>query len=118
MKPTEAGTDRYSPLTNRPTMPPIDANGSTVMISAAKRTDENSRNSRKKIAAIVTGTMIVRWLSARSMFWNCAAPFEVVALRQLDLLLDLAAQLGDEAAEVAVLHVDRRPRCGACRSRG
>jgi hypothetical protein len=35
IKPTDAGTDRYSPVTNSPMMPPIDANGSTVMISVA-----------------------------------------------------------------------------------
>ncbi|MNR55370.1 hypothetical protein D3C85_1757260 [compost metagenome] len=51
-------------------IPPIDANGSTVMISVAKRSELNSRNSRKKIAAMVTGTMIFRWPMARSMFWN------------------------------------------------
>ena len=35
-----------------------------------RRSELNSRNSRKKIAAMVTGTMIFRWPMARSMFWN------------------------------------------------
>jgi hypothetical protein len=51
MKPTDAGTDRYSPLMNSPITPPIDANGSTVMMSVANRSEPNSRNSRKKMAA-------------------------------------------------------------------
>ncbi len=34
-KPTEAGTDRYSPVTNSPMIPPTEANGSTRMISVA-----------------------------------------------------------------------------------
>ncbi len=49
----------------------MDANGSTVMIRAAKRTELNSTKRRKKIAAIVIGTMIIRWCRARSMLWNC-----------------------------------------------
>jgi hypothetical protein len=51
-------------------MPPIEAKGSTVMISVAKRSELNSRKSRKKIAAMVIGMITIRWPSARSMFWN------------------------------------------------
>ena len=60
MKPTEAGTERYSPVTKSPITPPIDAKGSTRMISEAIFTERNSRKSRKKIAATVMGTMIER----------------------------------------------------------
>ena len=60
MKPTDAGTDRYSPLMNKPMMPPMEAKGSTVMISVAKRSELKSRKSRKKIAAMVIGMMIFK----------------------------------------------------------
>ena len=62
------GAEEHSPETNNATIPPIEANGSTVMISPANRSEPNSRNSRKKIAPIVIGTIIRKWFSARSMF--------------------------------------------------
>ena len=34
-KPTDAGTERYSPVTNNPMIPPTEAKGSTRMISVA-----------------------------------------------------------------------------------
>jgi hypothetical protein len=71
MKPTDAGTDRYSPEKKRASTPPMDANGKTVMIRAAKRTELKRTKRRKKIAAIVIGTMIIRWCRARCMLWNC-----------------------------------------------
>ena len=71
IKPTDAGTDKYSPVTASARMPPMEAKGSTVMISVAERSERNSRNSKKKIAATVTGTITIRCPSARCMFWNC-----------------------------------------------
>ncbi|KAF1029887.1 MAG: hypothetical protein GAK34_03849 [Delftia tsuruhatensis] len=70
MKPTDAGTLTYSPVTNRPISPPMEAKGSTRMISPASLTELNSRNSRKKMATMVSGTMICSVPMARSMFSN------------------------------------------------
>ena len=70
MNPTEAGTLTYSPVRNRPMTPPIEAKGSTRMISEARRKELNSMNSRKKIAAIVRGTITMSVSMARCMFSN------------------------------------------------
>ena len=58
MKPTEAGTLRYSPVSQRATIPPIIAKGRFMMISAAWRTELKEANNRKKINPIVIGRMI------------------------------------------------------------
>ncbi len=71
MKPTDAGTDRNSPVKSSAKMPPIDAKGSTRMMRPAYRAELNSTKSRKKIARIVIGTMIMSRFIARSMFSNC-----------------------------------------------
>ena len=60
IKPTEAGTDKYSPLINKDTTPPIDAKGSTKIISVAKRNELKSMNNKKKMAPIVMGMMIFK----------------------------------------------------------
>ena len=39
MKPMADGTDRYCPVTNRPTMPPMMANGTLAMMRVACRTE-------------------------------------------------------------------------------
>ena len=70
MNPTAAGTERYSRAASRPKMPPMAASGSTVMIRVAILAESKSMNSRKKIAAIVIGTITESRLIARSMFSN------------------------------------------------
>ena len=71
MKPTDAGTDRYSPVMNSPITPPTEANGKAVKMSAASLTEPNSMNNRKKMAAKVIGTITASVAMARSMFSNC-----------------------------------------------
>ena len=67
---TDAGTDKYSPVKAKPKIPPILANGNTVMIKVAKRTELNNRNKRKKIPAIVKGIIMDKCPSARVIFSN------------------------------------------------
>jgi hypothetical protein len=47
MKPTEAGTDRYSPVIAKPKTPPMEAKGNTVMINAANFIELNIKNNKK-----------------------------------------------------------------------
>jgi outer membrane protein, heavy metal efflux system len=49
MKPTDAGTDRYSPVSHRATMPPTIANGTLERTSNAWRTEPNVVNRMTKI---------------------------------------------------------------------
>ena len=65
MKPTEAGTDRYSSVNHRATMPPIIAKGTLVRTKVAWRTERKVLNSSRKIKPIATGTTIDRRLAAR-----------------------------------------------------
>ena len=71
IKPTEAGTDKYSPVRASPKIPPILANGNTVIINVAKRTELNKRNKRKNIPAMVNGIIIDKCPNARVIFSNC-----------------------------------------------
>ena len=71
IKPTEAGTDKYSPVIAKPNTPPIEANGKTKIISEASLSELNIMNNKKKMAAIVNGMMIISVPIARSMFSNC-----------------------------------------------
>ena len=71
INPTAAGTDKYSPAKNNPKTPPMEANGNTKIIRLAKRRDLNNINSRKNIAKIVSGIMMIKRSIARCMFSNC-----------------------------------------------
>ena len=68
MKPMADGTDRYCPLMNRPTMPPMIANGTLAMISVACRTELKAVYSSMKISPMVSGTITARRAIARCWF--------------------------------------------------
>jgi dihydrolipoamide dehydrogenase len=70
MKPTEAGTDRYSPVMARPTMPPISAKGMLDSTSAPDCTEPKVENSTRKISPSATGTTSARRAAARCWFSN------------------------------------------------
>jgi hypothetical protein len=56
MKPTDAGTDKYSPVTQRATIPPTIANGILLKINNDCRTERKVENKSKKISPKATGT--------------------------------------------------------------
>ncbi len=71
MKPTEAGTDRYSPVDTRANTPPIKAKGMFTSTNKACRTEPNVVNSSTKIRPIAMGTTIDSRAAARCWFSNC-----------------------------------------------
>ena len=65
IKPTEAGTDKYSPEIQSANTPPIIANGMLERISTAWRIESNVVNSSKKIKPKAMGTTIANLCAAR-----------------------------------------------------
>src|SRR3546814_1721022 len=57
MKPIADGTDRYWPVTNSATRPPMVANGTLASISAAYLIELNAVKSSTKMKKIVIGTV-------------------------------------------------------------
>jgi len=70
MNPTDAGTERYSPVTHSATMPPTRAKGMLLRISNAWRTEPKVENSRTKIRPSATGTTMDSRAAARCWFSN------------------------------------------------
>ena len=65
MNPTDAGTDRYSPVTTSANTPPIRANGMLTKTSSAWRIEPNVVNRRTKMSPSATGTTTDRRAAAR-----------------------------------------------------
>ena len=70
IKPTEAGTDRYSPDTASATTPPIRASGMLANTKMAWRRLPSVANSTPTISASATGTTSARRAAARCWFSN------------------------------------------------
>ncbi len=71
IKPTEAGTDKYSPANNKPKTPPTKAKGILAKTNTAWRTEPKVENNRQKISPNATGTTIAKRAAARCWFSNC-----------------------------------------------
>ena len=70
MKPMEAGTLKYCPLSHSDTTPPIKAKGRLRMIRVAYRNEWKAQNRRKNTRPSVIGTTIINRALARSIFSN------------------------------------------------
>ena len=70
MKPTEAGTDRYSPEMASDTTPPMSASGMFTNTKIACGRLPSVANSTPTISASATGTTIERRAAARCWFSN------------------------------------------------
>ena len=70
MKPTDAGTDRYSPEASSANTPPTIANGTLASTSTAWRTEPKVENSNRKISSSATGMTTARRAAARCWFSN------------------------------------------------
>src|SRR5690606_12933958 len=68
MNPIAEGTDRYWPVMNNPTSPPIVANGTLARIRAAYLIELNAVYSSTKMKKIVTGTITASRANARCWF--------------------------------------------------
>ena len=70
MKPTAAGTDKYSPDSHSAITPPTSANGMLARISSAGRTAPKVLNRVRKIAPSAIGTTSASRAAARCWFSN------------------------------------------------
>ena len=70
MKPTPVATEKLNPIQYRNHTPPVSANGSVAMMSAASATRWNVRYSSRKIISSVAGTTSFSRALARSMNSN------------------------------------------------
>src|SRR5690606_4270996 len=71
MKPTDAGTDTYSPAIARPNTPPTSASGMFESTRSVWRNEPKVEKSRNAINASATGITIDRRRAARCWFSNC-----------------------------------------------
>jgi hypothetical protein len=69
-KPTEAGTERYSPDSQSANTPPIRANGILAKTRTAWRTEPKVANSSAKISPSASGTTAASRAAARCWFSN------------------------------------------------
>jgi hypothetical protein len=60
INPTDAGTERYSPLINSEMIPPVIAKGILSKMSSVLLTERNVKKRIKKITTILTGTTVAR----------------------------------------------------------
>ena len=105
MNPTEAGTDRYSPVRTSAKTPPMRAKGMLTRTISAWRIEPNVVKSRTKMSPIATGTTTDRRAAARCWFSNWPPQVEPIALRQRQFRRHLLLRRLDEAHHVAAANI-------------
>ena len=85
MKPTEAGTDRYSPAALSAAMPPTSANGMLAMTSSACLGERKVSTSSTKMAPSASGTTSASRAAARCWFSNWPPQTMRMSLRPASL---------------------------------